>query len=153
MLQARVGKDGLDQPLPEPGIALPGDDKDVREIGKSRLVGNDAGKADLRVVAIDAEGQGMRDCAPQYVARDAARPMRALGEKMMDQGEVEAALVAVDFVDPAADFAASDDAVGHQICPALLEAETMPARLAGAHESSLGQSAGLLAHSSSQEAE
>jgi hypothetical protein len=29
----------------------------------------------------------------------------------------------------------------------------MQARLAGAHESSFGQSAGLLAHSSSQEAE
>jgi hypothetical protein len=40
--------------------------------------------------------------------------MRALGEKMMDQSEVEAALVVVDFVHPAADFAASDDAVGHQ---------------------------------------
>src|SRR5271165_910489 len=59
----------------------------------------------------------MRDRPPQHVAWNAARPVRALGQKVMDQAEIEAVLVGVNFVDPSADFAASGDAVGHQSCP------------------------------------
>jgi hypothetical protein len=70
-----MGEDRLDQKLPEPGIALLGDDEDVGEIGERRRVADGTGKADLRPVAIEAETQRVGDRALQHIERNAARPV------------------------------------------------------------------------------
>jgi hypothetical protein len=57
----------LDQPLPEAGVALLADDEDIGEIGKGRLIGDDAGKADLRALSINAEHERMRDRTTQSI--------------------------------------------------------------------------------------
>jgi hypothetical protein len=47
-----MSQDRLYQPLAEANIALFRDDKNIGEVGKGRLVGDDAGKADLPPAAI-----------------------------------------------------------------------------------------------------
>lgn len=54
-----MSQDRLDQPLPEAGVALLRDDEDIGEVGKGRLIGDDAGKADLRALAINPEHERM----------------------------------------------------------------------------------------------
>jgi hypothetical protein len=56
-----MSQDRLDQPLPEAGVALLRDDEDIGEVGKGRLIGDDAGKADLRALAINAKHERMSD--------------------------------------------------------------------------------------------
>src|SRR5262249_18612730 len=82
-LKRRISEDRLYQPLPEPIVALLCDDKDVGKIREGCLIGDDAGEADLRAIAIEAERHRMSERAAQRVERDIARPVRALGEKMM----------------------------------------------------------------------
>jgi hypothetical protein len=62
-----MSQDGLDQPLPEAGVALLGDDEDIGEVGKGRLIGDDAGKADLRALSINAEHERMCDRTTQSI--------------------------------------------------------------------------------------
>jgi hypothetical protein len=52
-------EDRLDQPLPEPGVALFRDDKDVGKIRKGRLIGDNPREADLDVFAVKAESHRM----------------------------------------------------------------------------------------------
>jgi hypothetical protein len=54
-----MSQDRLDEPLPEAGVALLRDDEDIGEVGKGRLIGDDAGEADLRALAINAERERM----------------------------------------------------------------------------------------------
>jgi hypothetical protein len=102
----------LDQPLPEACVALLRDDEDVGEVGKGRLIADDAGEPDLRPVAIKPERHRMSNCAMQSIKRDIARPVRTLGEKMMDQRDIETDRVSVDLIAPSVDQAAGDDGLG-----------------------------------------
>jgi hypothetical protein len=54
-----MSQDRLDQPLSEAGVALLRDDEDISEVGKGCPIGDDAGKADLRALAINAERHRM----------------------------------------------------------------------------------------------
>ncbi len=115
-----MSQDRLDQPLPEAGVALLRDDEDIGEVGKGRLIGDDSGEADLRALAINAEHERMSKRTTQGIQRDIARPVRALGEKMMDQRDIETARVSVDFKAPAADCAAGNNGLGHRGNPCSL---------------------------------
>jgi hypothetical protein len=50
-----MSQDRFDQPLPEAGVAFLRDDEDIGEVGKGRLIGDNAGEADLRALAINAK--------------------------------------------------------------------------------------------------
>ena len=60
-----MSQDRFDQPLPEAGVALLRDDKDIGKVSKGRLIGDNAGEADLRVLAINAEHERMIQRAMQ----------------------------------------------------------------------------------------
>jgi hypothetical protein len=62
-----MSQDRLDQPLPETGVALLRDDEDIGEVGKGRLISDDAGKADLSALAINAEHERMSDRTTQSI--------------------------------------------------------------------------------------
>ena len=62
-----MSQDRFDQPLPEAGVALLGDDEDIGEVGKGRLIGDDAGKAGLRARSINAEHERMSDRTTQTI--------------------------------------------------------------------------------------
>jgi hypothetical protein len=62
-----MSQDRLDQPLSEAGVAFLRDDEDIGEVGKGRLIGDDAGKADLRALAINAEHERMSDRTTQSI--------------------------------------------------------------------------------------
>jgi hypothetical protein len=62
-----MSQDRFDQPLPETGVALLRDDEDIGEIGKGRLIRDNAGEADLRALAINAENERMIQRASQRV--------------------------------------------------------------------------------------
>ena len=62
-----MSQDRLDQPLPDAGVALLRDDEDIGEVGKGRLIGDDAGKADLRARSINAEHERMSDRTTQSI--------------------------------------------------------------------------------------
>src|SRR5215469_4248628 len=150
-LQRFVREDRLDQELAEPGTAMVGADEHVGYVGEGRLVGHDAGKADLHAVAIEAETQRMGDRPLHGLARDAARPMRAARQEIVDQRDIEPVLGGIDFEEVPADGAAGNDALGHRTIPCEPEALTKAARWAKPRR--LQPTQGLLAHSSSQSAE
>ena len=62
-----MSQDRFDQPLPEAGVALLRDDEDIGEVGKSRLIGDNAGEADLRALAINAKHERMIQRAMQRI--------------------------------------------------------------------------------------
>ena len=62
-----MSQDRFDQPLPETGVALLRDDEDIGEVGKGRLIGDNAGEADLRALAINAENERMIQRASQRI--------------------------------------------------------------------------------------
>ena len=62
-----MSQDRFDQPLPETGVALLRDDEDIGEIGKGRLIRDNAGEADLRALAINAENERMIQRASQRI--------------------------------------------------------------------------------------
>src|SRR6516162_4510443 len=107
-----MSQDRLDQPLSETDVALLGDNEDIGEIGKSRLVGDEACKADLRVVAIETERHRVSNRASHCFERDVARPVGALGEKMMDLFDIETGGIGIDLIAPAADHAAGNYGLG-----------------------------------------
>ena len=112
-----MSQDRLDQPLSETDVALLGDNEDIGEVGKGRLVGDEACKADLQSVAIETEGHRVRNRAAHCFARDVARPVRAFGEKMMDSFDIETGGVGIDLIAPAADHAAGNNGLGHRNSP------------------------------------
>jgi hypothetical protein len=107
----------LDQPLAEARVALLRDDEDIGEVGKGRPIGDNAGEADLHALAIKSERHRMGDRATQRVEGDIARPVRTLGEKIMNQSDVEAGGVSVDLMPPAADHATGNNGLGHRDNP------------------------------------
>jgi hypothetical protein len=62
-----MSQDRFDQPLPEAGVALLRDDEDIGEVGKGRLIGDNAGEADLIALAINAEHERMIQRAMQRI--------------------------------------------------------------------------------------
>jgi hypothetical protein len=62
-----MSQDRLDQPLSETDVALLGDNEDIGEVGKGRLIGDDAGKADLHARSINAEHERMSDRTTQSI--------------------------------------------------------------------------------------
>ena len=62
-----MSQDRFDQPVPEAGGAFLRDDEDIGEVGKGRLIGDDAGKADLRALSINAEHERMSDRTTQTI--------------------------------------------------------------------------------------
>ena len=62
-----MSQDRFDQPLPEAGVAFLRDDEDIGEVGKGRLIGDNAGEADLRALAINAENERMIQRASQRI--------------------------------------------------------------------------------------
>lgn len=109
-----MSQDCLDQPLPEPGVALFGGDEHVREIRKSRLVGDNPREADLGILAIEAKHHRMGNRAVQEVEWHTAGPVRAPGEKIVDQWNVETGRVGVDLIKPPTRHAARDYGLGHR---------------------------------------
>lgn len=78
------------------------------------------------MIPIEAEDERMADCAPQDIERNTVRPMRALGEEMMDQRDIETGRVSIDLVMPTLDYAAGDNGVGHWSYPRARLPLTMP---------------------------
>src|SRR5204862_4091209 len=113
-------QDRFDQPSSKTGMALLRYDKDIGKIGKGRLIGDQAGKADLRALAIEAKDERVSNRATQCIERDIARPVRALGKKMMDQCDIETGRIGIDLIMPAADHAAGEDSLGHRGNPCSL---------------------------------
>ena len=136
--------------MPEPRVALLCDDEDIGEVGKARLVGDDAGEANLRAAAIHAEHNRMSDGATQSIERDPARPVRALGEKMVDQCDIETGGVSIDLIAPAADHAAGNNGLGHRGNPCSLALDDTAAAKTQRAGAAPAKSPGLLAHSSSK---
>jgi hypothetical protein len=112
-----MSQDRLDQPLPETDIALLRGNEDIGEVSKSRLVGDEACKTDLRGFAIEAKSHRVRNRATHCFERDVARPVRALGEKMMDPFDIETGGIGIDLIAPAADHAAGNNGLGHRDNP------------------------------------
>jgi hypothetical protein len=112
-----MSQDRLDQPLSETDVALLGDNEDIGEVGKGRLVGDEARKANLRAVAIETERHRVSNRAMHCFERDVACPMRALGEKIMDPFDIETGGIGIDLIAPAADHAAGNYGLGHRDNP------------------------------------
>ena len=108
-----MSQDRLDQPLSETDVALLGDNEDIGEIGKSRLVGDEACKADLRAVAIETERHRVSNRATHCFNRDVARPVGALGEKLINPFNIETGGIGVDLIASATDHAAGNYSLGH----------------------------------------
>ena len=62
-----MSQDRLNEPPPEAGVALLRDDEDIGEVGKGRLIGDNAGEADLIALAINAEHERMSDRTTQTI--------------------------------------------------------------------------------------
>jgi hypothetical protein len=62
-----MSQDRFDQPLPEAGVAFLRDDEDIGEVGKGRLIGDNAGEADLHALAINAKHERMIQRAMQRI--------------------------------------------------------------------------------------
>src|SRR5215475_10608586 len=88
-------KDTFHHPLGKTASAELRQDKDVRQIGKSRAIGDHAGKPDLLLAAIHPKTERITDRLLYRVPRNAKGPI-ALSKKAMHGGNIDSRRIGAD---------------------------------------------------------
>src|SRR5215470_20078143 len=94
-------KDAFHHPLGKTASAELRQDKDVRQIGKGRTIGDHAGKPGLLFAAIDPEAERITDRLLDRVPRNAMGPIR-LSKKAMHGSNIDSRGVGADLKIPVA---------------------------------------------------